>query len=97
MTLSSIREIQNAEAQFTPDDEMEYSPTGVPGLDELLDNKARAVHGVISMRKVNRDNRVFNIIQVGKMMGIQHDTQPRFYELTQGGINVILEESVNIV
>ncbi len=31
------------------------------------------------------------------MMGIQHDTQPRFYELTQGGINVILEESVNIV
>ncbi len=49
MTLSSIREIQNAEAQFTPDDEMEYSPTGVPGLDELLDNKARAPSTELSL------------------------------------------------
>lgn len=53
--------------------------------------------GVISMRKMNRDNHIFNIIQVEKMRGVPHDTQPRFYGITQGGINVASEESVNIV
>ena len=74
-------------------------------LTELQHNGARRSYqiedylsqGVISMRKMSRDNHIFNIIQVEKMRGVQHDTQPRFYGIAQGGINVASEESVNIV
>jgi KaiC/GvpD/RAD55 family RecA-like ATPase len=74
-------------------------------LTELQHNGARRSYqiedylsqGVISMRKVPRDNRIFNIIQIEKMRGIQHDTQPRFYELASGGISVVSEESVDMV
>ncbi len=53
--------------------------------------------GAIVMRKILRENGIFNIIQVEKMRGVQHDTQPRFYRLERGGISIVYNEPFNMV
>lgn len=50
--------------------------------------------GVVLMRNVEREGSLVRAIQIEKMRGVPHDTQPRPYHVTREGIEVYPREKV---
>jgi KaiC/GvpD/RAD55 family RecA-like ATPase len=69
----------------------ELQGTGIKREHQLEEYVAQ---GVIVMRPTVKKSKLMKTIQIEKMRGVAHDTQPRPYRISQGGIESYPNEKV---